>query len=105
MKFLKTTLTALLCNVAINVQAEPAPTVCARAEGITLQVLGSGGPIADDGRASSGYLVWFDGKSRFLVDAGGLGGMTLDALSRLFRHCRGNGRLGKDGRSGGEQQK
>ena len=36
-----------------------------------LQVLGSGGPIADDGRASSGYLLWVDGRSRALVDAGG----------------------------------
>jgi len=39
--------------------------------GIALQILGSGGPIADDGRASAGYLVWVDGKSRFLIDAGG----------------------------------
>jgi ribonuclease BN (tRNA processing enzyme) len=45
--------------------------VCAPADGLTLQVLGSGGPIADDGRASSGYLLWIDGKSRVLVDAGG----------------------------------
>ena len=71
MKFLKIVLTVLLCTIAINVQAEPASNLCASAEGITLQVLGSGGPIADDGRASSGYLVWIDGKSRFLVDAGG----------------------------------
>jgi ribonuclease BN (tRNA processing enzyme) len=38
---------------------------------VTLQVLGSGGPIADDGRASSGYIVWVDGVSRVLIDAGG----------------------------------
>jgi ribonuclease BN (tRNA processing enzyme) len=44
---------------------------CATNEGLVLQVLGSGGPIADDGRASSAYLVWVNGKSRFLVDAGG----------------------------------
>ncbi|MGA9575761.1 MAG: MBL fold metallo-hydrolase [Lysobacterales bacterium] len=37
----------------------------------TLQVLGSGGPIADDGRASSGYLIWIDGRSKILIDAGG----------------------------------
>jgi ribonuclease BN (tRNA processing enzyme) len=43
-----------------------------RTEGrIVLQVLGSGGPIADDGRASTGYLVWVDGKSRVLIDTGG----------------------------------
>ena len=44
---------------------------CSPGEGVTLQVLGSGGPIADDARASSGYIVWIDGKSRVLIDAGG----------------------------------
>ncbi len=37
----------------------------------TLQVLGSGGPMPDDIRASSGYLVWIDGESKFMIDAGG----------------------------------
>ena len=46
-------------------------TTCADGEGVTLQVLGSGGPIADDGRASTGYLLWIDGKARVLIDAGG----------------------------------
>lgn len=41
----------------------PAPT------GVSLQVFGSGRPIADDARASSGYVVWIDGKSRVLIDA------------------------------------
>lgn len=36
-----------------------------------VQVLGSGGPDADDARASSGYLLWMDGEARLLVDAGG----------------------------------
>lgn len=44
---------------------------CSAADGVELQVLGSGGPIADDARASSGYLVWLDGRARLLVDAGG----------------------------------
>jgi ribonuclease BN (tRNA processing enzyme) len=44
---------------------------CAPDAGVSLQVLGSGGPIADDGRASTGYLIWIDGKSRVLIDAGG----------------------------------
>ena len=44
---------------------------CAAPNGVTVQVLGSGGPIADDGRSSSAYLVWVDGKSRVLIDAGG----------------------------------
>ena len=39
-------------------------------EGIWLQVLGSGGPELDDGRASSGYVIRQDGKARILVDMG-----------------------------------
>ncbi len=37
---------------------------------VELQVLGSGGPELDDGRASSSYLIWLDGKARALVDLG-----------------------------------
>jgi ribonuclease BN (tRNA processing enzyme) len=44
---------------------------CPPERGLALQVLGSGGPVADDGRASSAYLVWQDGRARVLVDAGG----------------------------------
>ena len=44
---------------------------CPPPEGTALQILGSGGPIADDGRASTGYVVWIDGRSRVLIDAGG----------------------------------
>lgn len=40
-------------------------------EGITLQVLGSGGPELQDKRAQSSYLVWQNGQARVLVDAGG----------------------------------
>ncbi len=38
---------------------------------LQLQVLGSGGPVADDARASSGYLIWLNGQSTIMVDAGG----------------------------------
>ncbi len=38
---------------------------------MALQILGSGGPVADDGRASSSYVVWVNGVSRVLIDAGG----------------------------------
>ncbi|MFQ1062501.1 MBL fold metallo-hydrolase [Bordetella trematum] len=41
------------------------------AQGVALQLLGSGGPISDDARASSGALLWIDGKARALIDAGG----------------------------------
>lgn len=46
-------------------------SVCPPEKGVALQVLGSGGPIADDARASSGYLIWINGRSRILIDAGG----------------------------------
>lgn len=38
--------------------------------GVALQILGSGGPFGD-GRASSAYIIWVDGKSRIMIDAGG----------------------------------
>ncbi len=47
------------------------PPECPSPKGVAIQVLGSGGPIADDARASSAYLVWVDGKARVLIDAGG----------------------------------
>ena len=50
--------------------AEPT-TDCPASDGVSLQVLGSGGPIADDARASTGYLVWIDGRARAMIDAGG----------------------------------
>jgi ribonuclease BN (tRNA processing enzyme) len=51
--------------------AEAAPAYCPTAGPLAVQVLGSGGPIADDGRSSAAYLVWIDGAARILVDAGG----------------------------------
>lgn len=62
----------VLCTALLVTQAcaEEVQT-CPPGEGVALQVLGSGGPIADDGRASTAYLLWVDGKSRVLIDAGG----------------------------------
>ncbi len=39
-------------------------------EGAALQVLGSGGPIAEAERAGTSYLLWIDGEPRLLIDAG-----------------------------------
>ncbi len=39
-------------------------------ESVWLQVLGSGGPELDDGRASAGYVIWYQGRARILVDMG-----------------------------------
>ena len=50
---------------------QAAGATCGKNGRVVVQVLGSGGPIADDARASSGYIVWVDGRARVLVDAGG----------------------------------
>lgn len=61
----------LACGRASAPEPEaPADKACG-ASGVAVQVLGSGGPIPEGARASSGYLLWVDGKSRLLVDAGG----------------------------------
>lgn len=49
----------------------PAEVPSCGGDGVAVQVLGSGGPIPDDGRASASYLVWRDGRPLLLVDAGG----------------------------------
>ena len=73
-------LASLCCSIAVMAACSSragdglniaGPRPCPPADGVAVQVLGSGGPIADDGRASTGYLVWVDGKSRVMIDAGG----------------------------------
>lgn len=53
-----------LCACA-NIEA------CDSRAGASVQVLGSGGPIADDARSSTAYLIWLDGRARILIDVGG----------------------------------
>jgi len=55
----------LLAGTAVQ-----AATHCGK-HGVWVQVLGSGGPEINDKRASSGYLIWRDGKARILIDMGG----------------------------------
>jgi len=75
------------------------PIVCAP-EGPALQILGSGGPIAEGGenaRAGTSYLLWIDGEARLLIDAGSgsflrfaqAGGSiaTLDAIVLTHLHA------------------
>jgi len=63
--------TAILCLLTVMLSAgrAMAESPC-QMPGIHLQVLGSGGPELGDERASSGYLVWQDGRARVLVDMG-----------------------------------
>lgn len=64
--WLVVTSSLLSCVAASQVEAQG----CG-ANGVAVQVLGSGGPELQDKRASSSYMVWVDGQPRVLVDAGG----------------------------------
>ena len=59
----------LITAMLLVVPAADAAAACGET-GVFLQVLGSGGPFGG-GRASAGYVVWVDGVSRIMVDAGG----------------------------------
>lgn len=68
-----TSLSFGLAAAALLLGGCAAPTAlgpCRERSSLTLQVLGSGGPIPDDARAGTSYVVWVDGESRLLVDAG-----------------------------------
>lgn len=58
---------ALFTSMVACTDALPA---CPPSSGVALQILGSGGPIADDARASTSYVIWVDGKSKVLIDVG-----------------------------------
>lgn len=49
----------------------PATAQSCDSSGLAVQVLGSGGPLVNRERASTGYLVWIGQRGRMLVDAGG----------------------------------
>lgn len=67
---MKRTFLTLLFLFTSNVHMSLAKASDCHGEGSWLQVLGSGGPEIDDGRTSSGYLIWQDGHARILVDMG-----------------------------------
>lgn len=66
---LKRRFQSTLCAAALALAATPAAAACKGS--FAVEALGSGGPLADDARASSSYLVWRNGEARALVDAGG----------------------------------
>mgnify|MGYP001083225558 CR=1 FL=1 len=65
-----TRLLLVCCLIVVASARAASPAACPPADGVALQVLGSGGPIADDARASTAYVVWVDGASRALIDMG-----------------------------------
>ena len=72
---------ALLCATGASAAAQDCPL----SEGVSVQILGSGGPIADDARASSSYLVWVDGRARAMVDVGGGAALRFGEAGASFR--------------------
>jgi len=63
--------------------------ICRKAE-VGVQVLGSGGPIAEGSRAGTSYAVWVDGRAQLLIDAGpgsfirfGEAGLKVDDLKAI----------------------
>ncbi len=63
--------TVFFALALVSTQISAHPVNCPVTKGPQLQILGSGGPIADDSRASSGYLLWVDGAAKVMIDAGG----------------------------------
>ena len=68
---MRTGLFGVLSCILFAISYQANSTQKCSAEGVWLQVLGSGGPEMNDQRASSSYLVWFNGKARVMVDTGG----------------------------------
>lgn len=64
-----TILTACSTDTATDTKVV-ADTKSCRDNPVALQILGSGGPIADDHRASASNILWIDGKAKLLIDAG-----------------------------------
>jgi len=60
----------LLFGLTGSVQPAVAEPASCKSVSLGLQVLGSGGPELDDHRASSGYLIWRNGKAQVLIDLG-----------------------------------
>lgn len=51
---------------------------------VRLQVLGSGGPELNDGRASSSYLIWANQKAIALIDVGGGSSLNYELSNAKF---------------------
>jgi ribonuclease BN (tRNA processing enzyme) len=63
-------LVVLLSAVFVCTRLPAAAQTCGTS-GLAMQVLGSGGPEMADKRASTSYLIWENGGSRVIIDAGG----------------------------------
>jgi ribonuclease BN (tRNA processing enzyme) len=73
----------LVALASISIAEEDCPAL-----GVRLQVLGSGGPELDDGRASASYLVWRGDRALLLVDAGTGSALHFEEAGASFTDLR-----------------
>ncbi len=59
-----------LFSLSLCCLALPVVAAACQSDRVELQMLGTRGPEFLDDRASTGYLIWLDGKARIVVDAG-----------------------------------
>ena len=71
MKYRRNLLRGAATCLAILAVATSASAQTCDTGGMTVQLLGSGGPRVNRDRASTGYLVWVGSQGKILVDAGG----------------------------------
>jgi ribonuclease BN (tRNA processing enzyme) len=62
---------SVICGLAAFALSSSASAQTCAPGPVTVQILGSGGPVVNPERASAGYLLWIDGRARMLLDAGG----------------------------------
>src|SRR5260370_26040134 len=89
---------SFMCSLAALAAPSPASAQSCAAGPAAVQILGSGGPAINRGRASASYVLWVGGQARMLVDMGGgtylrfgqsgakLGDLALGGLSHLHPH-------------------
>ena len=79
----------ILANISLSVLS-----ASEQKQGVSVQVIGSGGPYLNDNRASASYLIWVDGKAKIMIDTGfgsslnfeKSGANLLDIDAILFTH-------------------
>ncbi|PKH00267.1 MBL fold metallo-hydrolase [Paraglaciecola sp. MB-3u-78] len=79
---------AVLILILILISTNSYANQC-KVDQVKLQVLGSGGPEIDDGRSSSGYLIWYKNKARVLIDAGTGSSVEFDKSGAKFADLQG----------------
>ena len=92
---MKHILVAIFTNMLILLNfSQSVLSAAEQKQDVSVQIIGSGGPHINDGKASISYLIWVDGKAKVMIDAGGgsslnferSGANFLDIDAMLFTH-------------------